>query len=315
MRTAPDAVLFDIDGVLVDIRRSYIDAIRKTVQLYLEAIVGVRPSRRALLSRPDVHDFKLLGGFNNDWDAVFGLLVYFQSLIARRGKTPGEVSSSALASWKNFRALARTLPLPCGVREIKRLALSASLPSYELAKDMFQEIYLGGKLFRRLYRRAPLFSRGRGLIHEEKLLMPASVLAGLRERGLRLGIVTGRTAFEAGYVLRRFGIERLFDAVVTHDDVERAEKRTGRILRKPDPFPVLLAARKIRRAKRFLYVGDLPDDVRAANRAKKGIRIKSAGFVYRADSPRAMLREIKRARPDYILKSPAELARLVAAMP
>jgi phosphoglycolate phosphatase-like HAD superfamily hydrolase len=39
----PDAVLFDIDGVLVDVRQSYIDSIRKTVDLYLQKILLVPP--------------------------------------------------------------------------------------------------------------------------------------------------------------------------------------------------------------------------------------------------------------------------------
>ena len=70
-----DAVIFDIDNVLVDTRASYTDGIRKTVETYLITLLGFRPSRNPLLSRREVEEFKSLGGFNDDWDTCYGLLL------------------------------------------------------------------------------------------------------------------------------------------------------------------------------------------------------------------------------------------------
>ncbi len=312
MKFAPEAILFDIDGVLVDVRRSYIDSIRKSVQLYLEMILLVRASSKDLLTREDVNRFKLLGGFNNDWDAVYGLLIYFQSLIERRGgfetrPYTRQTTIEDLRRLKNIQKLAKKLPIPCGIKNIRTLVKESQI-SYELAKDMFQETYLGEKLFKQLYGRKPLFNRSRGLILLEKLFISKKTLSAIKKAGLKLGIVTGRIRFEASYVLKRFAIERLFKAVVTHDDVAREEKRTGKFLRKPHPFSVLLAAKKMR-AKSFLYVGDLPDDVRAANQAKKKIKIASAAFLHGASDQKKMLLEIKKAKPDFILNHPEDLRK------
>ena len=63
-----DAVIFDIDNVLVDTRASYTDCIIKTVITYLEIILKFQPSRQLLLNRQEVEMFKSLGGFNDDWD-------------------------------------------------------------------------------------------------------------------------------------------------------------------------------------------------------------------------------------------------------
>ena len=69
-----DLLLFDIDGVLIDVSASYRDAIRLTVQTYLQDVVGLAPSPDELVSREDVAAFKLAGGFNNDWDLTTGVL-------------------------------------------------------------------------------------------------------------------------------------------------------------------------------------------------------------------------------------------------
>ena len=96
-----DAIVFDIDNVLIDTRASYIDCIRKTVETYLETILKFRPSRTPLLTREDVETFKSLGGFNDDWDTCYGLLLYF---LAKKISKP---AVHELAKQKNISQLAR----------------------------------------------------------------------------------------------------------------------------------------------------------------------------------------------------------------
>ena len=52
------AALFDMDGVLVDVSKSYLVAIQKTVEFYLNMTVGLR----------EIQKYKNRGGLNNDWD-------------------------------------------------------------------------------------------------------------------------------------------------------------------------------------------------------------------------------------------------------
>jgi HAD superfamily hydrolase (TIGR01548 family) len=58
------ALIFDMDGVLVDVRSSYMTAIKKTV----ENISGTAVSDK------DIQDLKDKGGFNNDWVVTDELL-------------------------------------------------------------------------------------------------------------------------------------------------------------------------------------------------------------------------------------------------
>src|SRR3989339_2149460 len=78
-----DAIIFDIDNVLVDTRQSYLEAIRIAVELYLthgpipffsRSAGGKFPS---LLTPEDVDQFKLLGGFNDDWECCYGPPPFF----------------------------------------------------------------------------------------------------------------------------------------------------------------------------------------------------------------------------------------------
>lgn len=303
-------VMFDIDGVLVDVRSSYIDCIRQTVDLYLQKILLVPPYAGTLLSRDDVNDFKLLGGLNNDWDTVYAILLYLQAQVEKGPRKLEILSLKKLRGLLHLKKLANSVPKPCGPAPFKKLVKNPDIISYALAKDMFQENYLGEKLFAKDEKRPPLFSRVKGLIHLEKLFFKKSLLRELRAMGFDLGIVTGRTRFEAEYVLKRFGIRKFFKTIITHDDVAAAEKKRGEILRKPHPFPVLACARKIGQ-RSFVYVGDLPDDIRAANGSKIKIKIVSCGVLYGQDDAREAEREFKKTHADLMIKRPADLLSAV----
>ena len=284
-----DVVLFDIDNVLVDTRESYLTAIQKTVEIYL--------NRPGIVSLKEIDQFKLLGGFNDDWDCSFGIITFLETAIQGKPIRFGDHRRQRLSIGE----LGHLFPeRPLGIEGLlKRLRVQyerVATPSFDKIQRIFQEVYLGKK--------------GPGLIQKEKLVFPKSLLTRFRKKGVRLGIVTGRNRFEAEYALKRFAISKLFDCLVTIDDVTRAEKKGGLLLRKPHPWPLLEAARRLQKGKtrlRFLYVGDLPDDILAAKRAKGKIQIRSVAFPKFARDPEATTEELKKAKPDFLLKKPQDL--------
>jgi len=66
---APDVIVFDMDGVLVEVMDSYRETIRETVKHFTGQLV----------SHDEIQDFKNAGGWNNDW-------LLSQRLISDRGK-------------------------------------------------------------------------------------------------------------------------------------------------------------------------------------------------------------------------------------
>ena len=70
-----DAVIFDCDGVLLDVRGSYDEAISKTVVQIFEWLTGCRIPKK-LVSKEIIFLFRRSGGFNNDWDIAYGILMF-----------------------------------------------------------------------------------------------------------------------------------------------------------------------------------------------------------------------------------------------
>ena len=71
-----DAVIFDVDGVLIDVRNSYREAVRKSVEI----VIGKK------ILRKEVDEVKKMIGMNNDWDAAFVLLKKKQGKAVKFGK-------------------------------------------------------------------------------------------------------------------------------------------------------------------------------------------------------------------------------------
>lgn len=64
MNTKYDGLIFDMDGILVDVSQSYREAIRQTAQYFLK--------RNVLMT--EVEQVKNRIGMNNDWDASYSLI-------------------------------------------------------------------------------------------------------------------------------------------------------------------------------------------------------------------------------------------------
>ncbi len=71
-----EGIIFDLDGVLLDVTNSYLVAIQFTVKL----ISGKFVSRRK------ISEFKKISGFNNDWDVVYALVTGFKKPLSKKQK-------------------------------------------------------------------------------------------------------------------------------------------------------------------------------------------------------------------------------------
>jgi pyrophosphatase PpaX len=86
------------------------------------------------------------------------------------------------------------------------------------------------------------------------------VLARLHSEGRRLGVVTAKRRATVELAFASVPLGHLFETVVGGDETER---------HKPDPEPLLLAARRLGAdPAQTAYVGDSPFDIRAAQAAR-----------------------------------------------
>ncbi|MDO8554671.1 MAG: TIGR02253 family HAD-type hydrolase [Candidatus Micrarchaeota archaeon] len=110
--------------------------------------------------------------------------------------------------------------------------------------------------------------------------MVRPTLARLREKGLKLGIVTDAPRNKAWQRLVLAGLENEFDLVITLDDT---------MLKKPHPSPFYLALQKLNLlAPACLFVGDNPErDIKGAKELGMQTCLAKYGLWHRAAEPKA----------------------------
>jgi HAD superfamily hydrolase (TIGR01548 family) len=337
-----DILIFDMDGVLIDVSRSYRETIQRTVQIYLKTCLGFKHREAKAVTKEDISLFKSAGGFNNDWDVTSGLLLFLLSVsglspLPKRKKvlSIGEVISHLNAQSaqfnRNIPQVTRGKNLP---RFIEKVSLAGGgltgvckvlktswkgwvygdgdLNQQNVVKRIFQEVYLGKK-FTSYYHLSPLFYRNRGLYLQERLIIPKGILSSLRKR-FRLGIASGRPRFEAELALKRFRLSRYFESMVTLDECQEEETRifhtTGRRVKytKPHPYSLLRVVQEIAIPNpRCGYVGDVVDDMLAARAARKGLDILAIGFHYGGKRDKTMKDSLLKAGADLVVKTPRAL--------
>ncbi|QLG49326.1 TIGR01548 family HAD-type hydrolase [Natrinema halophilum] len=238
-----DAVVLDIDGVLVDVGDSYRRAIVESVEAVYD-----RTIRKA-----DIQDFKDAGGFNNDWELTYAVALY---VLAIEDGYDGSITAftDEIASVGGGLEAAKTVVQEAiGARATQRVTDQWDRTRL---RDVFQQLYLGDELYRGLEGGEPDLERETpGFIHDEPVLLEADARDRLLE-GYDVGILTGRPEAEAEIALDRVGLDEAIaiDRRFTMDDWEEG---------KPHPRALCTLAERFD-ADSVVFVGDTLDDVRTA---------------------------------------------------
>lgn len=323
-------IVFDMDGVLIDVSKSYRETTRQTVKLFFKGALSSEKLPEPLFSLAELAAVKQSGGLNNDWDLSCYII---KMLFSRIEKPPVDKSKNPRDRYREMirqcdvTALAAFLkstpsPLTTLLKKDDRLenALIDSLyggdvGSGNIIKQIFQEIYLGRELFYDTYRLEPQFYEGDGLIHQEQLLIDKGILDELAADNI-LAIATGRPRAEANYPLNHFKIGKYFTKILALEDCLEEEARILKAegkavsLSKPDPFMLNAIAQDVQDpvADRF-YIGDMPDDMEAARRTKTGY--KSIGMVLSAPDKDRLKNELLSAGANHIIENVNQLRSLI----
>ena len=252
-----DAVVLDVDGVLVDVADSYRRAIIETV----ERRHGTR------IERATIQRFKDAGGFNNDWELTDAAALF---VLAREAGYAGDVderSSSAnrtqsddaadftdaiAAHEKSGLAAARAVLREAAARERFDADAVEAQWDPEGIRETFQALYLGADLYREIEGGEPPFEAP-GYIHDEPVILEPGTVEALQSR-FSVGVLTGRPAAEADIALERAGLSIPEEHRFTMDDWEEG---------KPHPSALVTLAEHFS-AESVVFVGDTLDDVRTA---------------------------------------------------
>ncbi len=243
-----DAVVLDIDGVLVDVADSYRRAIVESVEAVYDRTIR----------KGDIQQFKDAGGFNNDWELTYAAALYVLATEERYDRSLEDFTDAIAAAGGGLEAAEAAVREAIGARATQRVT---ERWDRERLRDVFQQLYLGDELYRGLEGGEPDLERETpGFIHDEPVLLEPEA----RDRLLAaydVGVLTGRPAAEAEIALDRVGLDDAIpaDRRFTMDDWEEG---------KPHPRALTTLAERFD-ADAVAFVGDTLDDVRTAVNASE----------------------------------------------
>lgn len=239
-----DAVVLDLDGVLVDVSQSYQRAIVDSI----EEVYGYRVEESAIQSLKDA------GGFNNDWDVTYALALL-------------EISRDKLNNFREdgwFEALGdKANGLDAALSTLEEMTSEGEYEDIleewdrDCLREVFQELYLGSERYEEIEGGSPTLGKD-GYIEEETVLLSDDTRERLLDR-YPIGILTGRPRAEAEIALERVELTLEPDAIVAMEDWDQA---------KPHPGALIELASKFE-ARGVAYAGDTLDDVRTARNAER----------------------------------------------
>jgi HAD superfamily hydrolase (TIGR01549 family) len=295
-----DCALFDIDGVLVDVRASYNEAIKKTVEFIVK--------RKGLVTDGIILRFRQSGGFNNDADTSYAIALSImanpQTTVekARRFllKVAQNADETGIESVEKFLA-------PYGIEKHKDVLMYPAPVRDSYIGRVFDELFYGPELFKKQNGVSPRYcSPTRPLIKNDRLAVSRQTMKLLhKEFAGNMGIVSGRSRLAAEYSLAP--IIRYFDAdaCVFLEDEKREYA-------KPNPYAVKKAMSAMN-AKSALYAGDSAEDMMMARRAQKeaGYAIAFVGIYGFSPRPALTVRQFREQGADAIARTANHLPKLL----
>jgi phosphoglycolate phosphatase-like HAD superfamily hydrolase len=290
-----DAIVFDVDGVLIDSSASYDRAIVVTVAHFLSNIFGLK-LRSDFPIQTLVETLRATGQFNNDIDATAAILVSIVANLPVREagrcfEKQGETLKGLQEMLDCTEFVASVLALtrlasdgfacfidqirakfPNAVVNVDRMLVRLAYPggpSSSLLTRIFDEYYYGAELLKRLHGLDPLIGRKNGLIDQEKVLVSAETLRSLSSLlpNGAMGIISGRS---------RMGTERTLGELIGFfadgpmvflEDHDPHINSSQPIPGKPSPEALFLVANHAKTSKSILYVGDSAEDLMMTNNA------------------------------------------------
>lgn len=311
-------IIFDMDGVIVDVSGSYREAARQTAGVFMSFLRNAEVLPTPLFTLEDVAFVKQSGGLNNDWDLTYKLI----DLLGNIWNTeytpltvPGlrHLNAQPLAEYLegHERPLQKLYTDNPGLSGLFANFYAGDVGSGNVIKQIFQEIYLGQNLFEATYQIPAEYVFSRGLIADEPLFLQTPFFAELAKKHT-LAIATGRPLNEALYPLEKHGLKDYFAMLLSHDECQLAADKhllaTGEkcSFGKPNPFMLDTISREAApNAQNRYFVGDMPDDMQAAKRAQGDFT--AVGVTYASKGSPVLEELLLKNKADVICKTPAEL--------
>jgi phosphoglycolate phosphatase-like HAD superfamily hydrolase len=291
-----DSIIFDCDGVLIDVTKSYDTTINKTISYVLKEIADITvdiPLTNEILLK-----FKSTGGFNDEIDITYsGILC----LIAAKklNKNPTELiidvldnaDDSGIAYVENF-----LNKIDVDITDIKSRLGYPSADKNDLIHATFDQLFFGPELYEKIFQKKSNFSE-KGFIENDKVIVSSELIGTLKKKfDDKIAVVTGRgfNAISSSLkeVLNQFNVK---SSVFLEDE--------SRDLAKPNPESLIRAMKGLD-SKNCLYVGDSMEDIILTEKASElGFQATFCGIYGSTKLPEMKKNMFVKKNASFILES------------
>ena len=290
-----DGIVFDCDGVLIDITKSYDLTIDKTVKYVLENFSQITNCIK--INSKIIDGFKSSGGFNDEVDLAYATIL---SLVAAKklNKNQQEFIFDVIsnADPSGILSVEKYLEKFVDLSDIKnRLSYPGTHHNNPLYQ-IFDQIFYGPELYIKLFKQQSKFSEP-GLIEDDIVLVNNFLVEKLQKKfASKLSIVSGRGKESIGYSLKQ-----LLDKF----DLKNSAFLEGepRELAKPNPESLIRSINGMN-CNHCIYVGDSMEDFIMAKKAtEQGCKTVFCGIIGTSKNPQEKLELFQQNGVKLVLES------------
>ena len=276
-----DGIIFDCDGVLIDITKSYDLTISQTTKYVLENLFHISDSIK--IDSEIIEGFKASGGFNDEVDLTYAsILAIFAAKKLQKDqrkfifKVIENCDATGIISAEKF------IESQTQIDEVKyQLSYPGKHHENKLYR-IFDQIFYGPELYEKLFKNKSSFLKP-GLIENDFLIINNSLISKLKKRfDSKISIVTGRGKDSVKYSLK--GLLNQFDL----DDSTFLEDKP-RNMAKPNPISLITAIKGMD-LHYPIYVGDSMEDlIMTKKAAQEGHKTIFCGIIGTSKTPEKKL--------------------------
>ncbi|MGI0026228.1 MAG: HAD family hydrolase [Nitrosopumilaceae archaeon] len=292
-----DGIIFDCDGVLIDVSNSYDLAIKKTTDFIVQKFAKIDQSN--IINTQMICGFKDTGGFNDEVDVTYAMILSI--VAAKQLEKPFSkfifdvINNSDQNGIQSVEKYLNTLKID--LSEIRK-KLAYPGPRYtSILSSIFDEIFYGAKLYYDLYKKKPDFFNGKGLIENDIVLVKKQLVNLLKKKfGKKIAIVSGRGIISAGYSLKE-----LFEEF----DLKNSKflEDESRDLAKPNPASLISSIKGLD-STCTMFVGDSMEDYIMAKKSDEmGNKTIFCGIYGTSEEPETKRKLFEEKNVEIILET------------
>jgi len=276
-----DGIIFDCDGVLIDITKSYDITITKTVRYVLKEFSNITDFID--IDSKIIDGFKSTGGFNDEVDLTYAsIITLFAGKKLQRNQREFVFEVIKNCDSSGIFSAERYIEKFIDIDEIKnKLSYPGSHydnPLYQI----FDQLFYGPELYEKLFKNKSNFLY-QGLIENDIVILTDSLISKLKIKfNSKMSIVTGR-----GKESVRYSLKKLLDTFdLTNSAFLEDESRD---MAKPNPESLIRAIKGMN-STNSIYVGDSMEDLIMAKKATdQGYKTTFCGIIGTSKHPQEKL--------------------------